>query len=104
VLVAGGDNMSDDEFDQCCEWCGSDGWHVSDLQDGKCITCVVNDCKHHNTEEVSYSIRMGQIVFHHVCLDCELCWTYTYKLDNGIRSKLTHEEVNTDDIYQDVKV
>ena len=60
------------------------------------------------TDVVSYDVALytsnPKIEVHHVCLDCELSWTMTYKLENGKRSKLTHEDVNTDDIYQDVKV
>jgi len=89
-----------------CEWCGSDNWEEYELHEGKCIMCVVNDCRHQNKDTVSYEINYSPktIDFHHVCLDCELSWTMTYKLENGTRSKLTHEDVNTDDIYQDVKV
>ena len=96
--------MSDDWVS--CEWCGSDHWEEYELHEGKCIMCVVNDCRHQNKDTVSYEINYSPktIDFHHVCLDCELSWTMTYKLENGTRSKLTHEDVNTDDIYQDVKV
>ncbi len=96
--------MSDDWVS--CEWCGSDNWEEYELHDGKCIMCVVNDCRHQNKDTVSYEINYSpkSIDFHHVCLDCEMSWTMTYKLENGTRSKLTHEDVNTDDIYQDVKV
>jgi len=96
--------MSDDWVS--CEWCGSDSWEEYELDNGKCIMCVVNDCRHQNKDTVSYEINYSPktIDFHHVCLDCELSWTMTYKLENGKRSKLTHEDVNTDDIYQDVKV
>ena len=89
-----------------CEWCGSDNWEEYELHEGKCIMCVVNDCRHQNKDTVSYEINYSPktIDFHHVCLDCELSWTMTYKLENGTRSKLTHEDVNTDDIYQDVRV
>ncbi len=96
--------MSDDWVS--CEWCGSDNWEEYELHDGKCIMCVVNDCTHQNKDTVSYEINYSPktIDFHHVCLDCEMSWTMTYKLENGTRSKLTHEDVNTSDIYQDVKV
>ena len=96
--------MSDD---MChCDWCGSDNWFEWELDNGKCKMCIVNTCHHHNQDTVSYEINYSPktIDFHHVCLDCELSWTMTYKLENGKRSKLTHEDVNTDDIYQDVKV
>ena len=96
--------MSDDMCS--CEWCGSDNWHEWELDNGKCKMCVVNDCRHTNNDIVSYDLDHynNQIDVHHVCMDCELSWTYTYKLVKVKRSELTHEEVNTSDIYQDVKV
>ena len=97
---------NDDEFE--CEWCGSDGWLDFELDDGKCKMCIVNDCNHKNVDIVSYDLflyhKIPHIVTHHVCMDCELCWNYDFELVNGKRSKLYHEEVNTSDIYQDVKV
>ncbi len=38
--------MSDDWVS--CEWCGSDNWEEYELDNGKCIMCVVNDCRHQN--------------------------------------------------------
>ena len=95
--------------DECvCEWCGSDGWLDFELQDGKCKMCIVNDCHHKNQDIVSHDLFLFKVVpilvVHHVCLDCELSWNYEYKLVNGVRSELTHEEINISDIYQDVKV
>ena len=91
-----------------CEWCGSDNWEEYELDNGKCKMCVVNDCRHTNTDICSYELNLyssiPSIKVHHVCMDCELSWTKTYKLVDGVRSKLTHEDVNTSDIYQDVKV
>ena len=91
-----------------CEWCGSDNWEEYELDNGKCKMCVVNDCRHSNTDVASHELFLysnnPRIIVDYVCLDCELCWTKTFKLENGVRSKLTHEDVNTDDIYQDVKV
>ena len=97
--------MTDDLFS--CEWCGSDDWEEYELDHGKCKMCIVNDCRHTNTDVVSWDLdlyRDPKIEVHHVCLDCEMSWTKTYKLVNPVTSKLTHEDVNTSDIYQDVKV
>jgi len=91
-----------------CEWCGSDNWLEWELDNGKCKMCVVNDCRHSNTDVASHELFLysnnPRIIVDYVCLDCELCWTKTFKLENGVRSKLTHEDVNTSDIYQDVKL
>jgi len=91
-----------------CEWCGSDNWEEYELDNGKCKMCVVNDCRHTNTDVASHELFLysnnPRIIVDYVCLDCELCWTKTFKLENGVRSKLTHEDVNTSDIWQDVKV
>jgi len=98
--------MSDDMCS--CEWCGSDNWHEWELDNGKCKMCVVNDCRHSNIDVASHELFLysnnPRIIVDYVCLDCELCWTKTFKLENGVRSKLTHEDVNTSDIYQDVKL
>ena len=97
---------NDDDYE--CEWCGSDGWLDFELQDGKCKMCIVNYCTHKNQDIVSWDLNLyvhrPNIVTHHVCMDCELSWTMTYMLVDGVRSALTHEEVNTSDIYQDVKL
>ena len=39
-----------------CEWCGSDNWEEYELDNGKCKICVVNDCRHTNTNMVSYDL------------------------------------------------
>ena len=95
--------------DECvCEWCGSDGWLDFELDNGKCIMCIVDYCNHKNQDIVSWDLHLyahiPNIVIHHVCMDCELSWSYKYKLVDGIRSALTHEEINTSDINQDVKL
>lgn len=99
--------MNNDD-DHSCEWCGSDGWLDFELDNGKCKICIVNDCNHENQDIFSGEMflyrTIPKIIVHHVCLDCELSWEYEYKLVNGVRSTLTHEEVNSSDIYQDVKV
>ena len=99
--------MSSEE--ECtCEWCGSDGWLDFELDNGKCKMCVVNDCHHRNTDVVSYDLflhhTIPSIITHHVCMDCEMSWHYTYRLVDGVRSRLEHEDVHSSDIYQDVKV
>ena len=92
-----------DEEEINCEYCGGEVWDDSDLQNGKCIMCVVNYCHHRNFDEVD-STRdyvWDKLIINFVCMDCEVCWTVTHRLDNGIKSKLTHEEINTDDLDQD---
>ena len=98
--------MSEEEC--TCEWCGSDGWLDFELDHGKCKMCVVNDCHHKKTDVVSYDVflhhTIPSIITHHVCLDCEMSWHYTYRLVDGVRSPLEHEDVHSSDIYQDVQV
>jgi len=96
--------MSDDMCS--CEYCGSDNWNEWELDMGKCKMCFVNDCRHTNIDVASHELFLNnsRIIVYYLCFDCELCWTKTFKLENGVRSKLTHEEVNTDDIWQDIKV
>jgi len=53
--------MSDEEV--CCEWCGGEVWDASELQNGKCLLCVVQDCRHFNRVMiVTITIEMLQVM------------------------------------------
>jgi len=94
-----------EDSEPTCDYCGGEVWDVDDLEFGKCKMCIVNACQHIQSEIVSYDLHITHyerhITTHEVCMDCEVCWTVRYQLDNGNKSKLTHEDVNTSDIYQD---
>jgi len=82
-----------------CSHCGGEEWY-DDLVDGKCVSCIVNDCHHSNVEEVDSDreYKEPKITIHYVCMDCEVNWSVSHKLDQGIKSKLTHEDCNECDI------
>jgi len=96
----GGDLMSEEMV--FCSHCGGEDWE-DELHDGKCVMCIVNDCHHSNFDEVDSerSYKNKFLIINYVCMDCEVCWTITHKLDNGIKSKYHHENCNDDDIYQE---
>jgi len=90
--------MSDEEV--CCEWCGGEVWDASELKNGKCLLCVVNDCNHYNRDVASYDLQIysRHLTIHMVCLDCEISWDVRYHLEHGIKSKYRHEDLNASDI------
>ena len=85
-----------------CEWCGGEVWEDEDLTDGKCLLCIVQDCRHGNSDIASYDVvlyvNLPHIMMHHVCMDCEICWEVRHDLSEGIKSKYHHEDLNASDI------
>lgn len=83
-----------------CEWCGAEQDCELDLDEGKCLYCVVNECNHSNNDMCSFNVDRKLVVFDYVCMDCEVCWTETHILDRGTKSKLHHENLNANDIWE----
>ena len=94
--------MNSEEETLHCNHCGGESWE-DELHDGKCIMCIVNDCHHRDFDEVDSerNYKNNFLIINYVCMDCEVCWTITHKLDSGIKSKYHHENCNDDDIYQE---
>ena len=88
------------DAEPCCEWCGGAVWDASELQNGKCLLCVVNDCNHYNRDVASYDLQIydKELTLHMVCMDCEICWEIKHHLSQGIKSKYHHEDLNASDI------
>jgi hypothetical protein len=90
--------MSDD--DAKCQWCGGDGYFEWELNDGKCKTCIVEDCRHEETyreydNDDSHSAR-----FQEWCVSCGVwrritaIWA-TATIETG---PWMHDEVRMEDI------
>jgi len=88
------------DAEPCCEWCGGEVWDASELQNGKCLLCVVQDCRHFNRDVASYDLQVydHQLTIYMVCLDCEISWDVRYHLGSGNKSKYRHEDLNASDI------
>ena len=90
--------MSDDE-EFVCSHCGGESYY-DELVDGKCVSCIVNDCSHTTNEEIDQErgYKSPWIRLHYVCMDCEVNWSVLFKLDNGVVSKFEHEDCNASEI------
>lgn len=88
------------DAEPACEWCGGECIDPSELENGKCQLCRVQDCTHYNRDVASYDLQIysGHLTVHMVCLECEICWDVRYQLDNGNKSKYRHEDLNSRDI------
>jgi hypothetical protein len=93
--------MSDDE-EFVCSHCGGESF-FDDYVDGKCISCIVNDCNHTNNEEIDShrGYKSPFLTLRYICMDCEVSWTVAHKLEGGTVSKFDHESCNPSEINDD---
>ena len=82
-----------------CEYCGGEA-PTDELRDGKCVSCIVNDCNHTNNEEIDQTrgYKSPFLTLHYVCMDCEVCWSVGFKLENGRVGRFEHQECNPSEI------
>jgi hypothetical protein len=90
-----------DEWYSPCAWCGGET-PDEELVNGKCVSCIVNDCSHTTFEEIDQErgYKSPWIRLHYVCMDCEVNWSVLFKLDNGVVSKYKHEDCNAGEINE----
>lgn len=90
--------MSDDMAS--CQWCGGDGYFEWELKDGKCETCIVQDCRHTNLDATYSGSNHARARFEQVCIDCEVFREVLFYWD-GRPTRFTpwnHDDVNKEDI------
>lgn len=62
--------MSDDEA--MCEYCGGDGYFEWELLNGKCQTCIVEDCRHEETYREYMNDDSTSARFTETCCTCNV--------------------------------
>ena len=90
--------MSDDMA--MCEYCGGDGYFEWELNDGKCETCIVQDCRHTNLDATYSGSNHARARFEQVCIDCEVFREVLFYWD-GRPTRFTpwnHDSVHQEDI------
>jgi hypothetical protein len=90
-----------DEWYSPCAWCGGETVD-EELVNGKCVSCIVNDCSHTNNEEIDShrGYKSPFLTLRYICMDCEVSWTVHHKLEGGTVSKFDHEACNPGEINE----
>ena len=91
--------MSDDDYTSC-QWCGGDGYFEWELPDGKCKTCIVEDCRHTETYREYINDDSDLATFQDSCCTCGVyrkirCIWFTRTIEFG---PWMHDEVRMEDI------
>lgn len=81
-----------------CQWCGGDGYFEWELKDGKCETCIVQDCCHQRIERMLISDIGDEARFQESCIECGV---FRITSANFIRRKLYSSPWNHDDVRMD---
>lgn len=90
--------MSDDMAS--CQHCGGDGYFEWELDDGKCKTCIVQDCDHAMVDRNYMGSNSHRARFEEICLNCGVfreirCVWFNQKIIHG---PWRHDEVREDEI------